>query len=106
MKIMNTNYVKGFEMEKKFHNRNQKDLLKDEEYAKYKDDVENSMKMSTILCTLNSPKRKRIAEKMAQNQKTENARLSQARKTASSRFINSSLAKGQSGTPFSGIRPL
>lgn len=29
MKIMNSNYIKGLEMEKKFHNRNQKDLMHD-----------------------------------------------------------------------------
>ena len=32
MNIMNSNYVKSLEMQKKFHNRNQKDLQTDEEY--------------------------------------------------------------------------
>ena len=38
MKIMNSNYVKGFEMERKFHNRNQKDLMHDQDYIDYKEE--------------------------------------------------------------------
>ena len=69
MHIMNTNYVKSIEMEKKFHNMTSKDKLKDEEYLQYKEDQTNTLKMGTILRSLNEPKRKRIEEKRRQLEK-------------------------------------
>lgn len=63
MHIMNSNYVKSIEMQKKFHNRNSKDLQTDDEYQQYREDEQNTLKMATILRSLNEPKRKRIEEK-------------------------------------------
>lgn len=60
MHIMNQNYVKSLEMQKKFNNRNQKDLQHDDEYLQYREDEMNTLKMATILRSLNEPKRKRI----------------------------------------------
>jgi hypothetical protein len=60
---MNTNFIKSVELEKKFHNRTQKDLQRDEEYLQYKEDEQNTLKMATILRSLNEPKRKRIEQK-------------------------------------------
>ena len=56
-------------MEKKFHNMTSKDKLKDEEYLQYKEDQTNTLKMGTILRSLNEPKRKRIEEKRRQLEK-------------------------------------
>lgn len=75
MHIMNQNYVKSLEMEKKFHNRNQKDLMRDDEYLQYKEDVMNTHKMATILRSLNEPKRKRVEEKKAEMAKTRSRRI-------------------------------
>jgi len=58
MKIMNSNYVKSFEMERKYRNRDEKDCLEDEDFAKYNYDKKNTQTMATILKTLNSPRRK------------------------------------------------
>ncbi len=78
MHIMNTNYVKGLEMEKKFFNRNKKDLQNDEEYLQYKEDKMNTMKMATILRTLNEPKRNRIREKQEELEKVRQRRIPRA----------------------------
>ena len=66
MHIMNNNFVKSKEMEKKFHNRNQKDLMKDDEYLQYKEDYQNTLKMATILRSLNEVKKDRVKEKRAE----------------------------------------
>jgi hypothetical protein len=59
MRIMTNSYVKSFEEEKKFRNRDAKDIEKDPEYARYKEEKTNTLKMSTILKSLNASKRKR-----------------------------------------------
>ena len=57
---MTTNYIKSVEYEKRFRNRDQKDVLVDDDYVKFKEEEDNTKKMSTILKNLNSPKRKTI----------------------------------------------
>ena len=57
--IMNTNYVKGFSIEQKYQNRTKQDSDQDPEWAKYKEEKQNSMKMSTILRSLNGAKKKK-----------------------------------------------
>ena len=59
MLIMTNSYVRSFEEEKKFRNRDVKDVEKDPEFAKYREERTNTLKMSTILKSLNSPKKKR-----------------------------------------------
>jgi hypothetical protein len=56
---MTNSYVRSFEEEKKFRNRDVKDVEKDPEFAKYREERTNTLKMSTILKSLNSPKKKR-----------------------------------------------
>ena len=58
-KIMNQNYIKGRDQEKKFRNRTKKDNEADEEYQKWRDEQTNSQKMSTILRSLNTTKGKK-----------------------------------------------
>ena len=57
--IMNTNYVNGFKMEQKYRNRTKQDSDQDPEWAKYKEEKQNSKKMSTILRSLNGTQKKR-----------------------------------------------
>ena len=57
--IMNKNYVKGFEIEQKYANRTKQDNEHDPEYAKYMEEKLNSMKMSTILRSLNGKNKKK-----------------------------------------------
>ena len=52
--IMNINYVKGFQIEQKYNNRTKQDSEQDPEWQKYKEEKQNSMKMGTILRSLNS----------------------------------------------------
>ena len=52
--IMNTNYVKGFAIEQKYNNRTKQDSDADPEWQKYKEEKQNSMKMGTILRSLNA----------------------------------------------------
>lgn len=59
MRIMTNSYIKSFDAERKFKNCDPKSAAKDPEYAKYKEEEQNTMKMSTILKSLNSPKKKR-----------------------------------------------
>jgi len=59
--MMTESYVKSFEEEKKFRGRAAKDVEKDPEYARYQEEKINTMKMSTILKSLNSSKQKRKA---------------------------------------------
>ena len=40
--IMNKNYVKGFEIEQKYRNRTKQDSDQDPEWAKYKEEKQNS----------------------------------------------------------------
>lgn len=60
---MTNQYIKSGDEEKKFRNRSAVDVGvdKDPDYAKYQEERTNTMKMSTILKTLNSPKKKRKA---------------------------------------------
>ena len=51
---MNTNYVKGFAIEQKYNNRTKQDSDADPEWQKYKEEKQNSMKMGTILRSLNA----------------------------------------------------
>jgi len=62
-RIMTTQYIKSGDEEKKFRNRSsvEVDVDKDPDYARYQEERTNTMKMSTILKTLNSPKKKRKA---------------------------------------------
>ena len=57
--IMNTNYVNGFAIEQKYRNRTKQDSDQDPEWAKYKEEKQNSQKMSTILRSLGATKKKR-----------------------------------------------
>lgn len=58
MRIMTQNYIKSVEFDKKYKNRDQTDILGDDDYVKFKEEEINTKKMSTILKGLNSPKRK------------------------------------------------
>lgn len=58
MRIMTTSYVKGADYQAKFKNRMEKDIIHDEEYQKFKEEQLNTMKMSTILKSLNAPFRR------------------------------------------------
>ena len=61
MRIMTNSYIEGLKLEKKYRNRDAKDIMQDEQYAKYKEEEVNTRKMSTILKSLNTTKRKRAA---------------------------------------------
>ena len=58
MRIMTNSYIEGLKLEKKYRNRDAKDIMQDEQYAKYKEEEVNTRKMSTILKSLNSTKRR------------------------------------------------
>lgn len=61
---MTSQYLKSGEEEKKFRNRSTAEVepsLYDPDYEKYQEEKTNTLKMSTILKTLNSPKKKRKA---------------------------------------------
>lgn len=58
MRIMTQNYMKSMEYEKKYRNRDQQDIMGDDDYVKFKDEEVNTKKMSTILKSLNSPRRR------------------------------------------------
>ena len=58
MRIMTNSYNKGGEYQNKFKNRMEKDIIHDEEYQKFKEEQLNTMKMSTILKSLNAPFRR------------------------------------------------
>jgi hypothetical protein len=58
MRIMTQNYIKSLDFEKKFRNRDQQDVLVDDEYQRFKEEEINTKKMSTILKNLNSPRRR------------------------------------------------
>ena len=62
-RIMTSQYIKSSEEEKKFRNRSSVDVDvdKDADYARYQEARTNTMKMSTTLKTLNSPRKKRKA---------------------------------------------
>eukprot|EP00352_Strombidinopsis_acuminata_P000382 CAMPEP_0176348228 /NCGR_PEP_ID=MMETSP0126-20121128/7694_1 /TAXON_ID=141414 ORGANISM="Strombidinopsis acuminatum, Strain SPMC142" /NCGR_SAMPLE_ID=MMETSP0126 /ASSEMBLY_ACC=CAM_ASM_000229 /LENGTH=167 /DNA_ID=CAMNT_0017696887 /DNA_START=531 /DNA_END=1034 /DNA_ORIENTATION=- len=59
MRIMTNSYIEGLKLEKKYRNRDAKDIMQDEQYAKYKEEEVNTRKMSTILKSLNTTKKKR-----------------------------------------------
>jgi hypothetical protein len=42
MRIMTNSYIKGIEQERKYRNRDAKDLHKDEEFNKYKEEERNT----------------------------------------------------------------
>lgn len=58
MRIMTQNYIKSLEYDKKYRNRDQVEIYGDEEYNKFKEEEINTKKMSTILKSLNSPRRR------------------------------------------------
>lgn len=67
MRIMTNSYIEGLKLEKKYRNRDAKDIMQDEQYAKYKEEEVNTRKMSTILKSLNTTKKKRsVTTKNAQ----------------------------------------
>ena len=55
MRIMTNSYIKGSEYQNKFKNRMENDIMKDEEYQRFKEEENNTKKMSTILKSLNAP---------------------------------------------------
>jgi hypothetical protein len=57
---MTQSYMKNLDFQKKFKNRDQNNLKNDDEYVKFKEEETNTKKMTTILKSLNSP-RKRTA---------------------------------------------
>uniref|UniRef100_A0A7S3MMG0 Uncharacterized protein n=1 Tax=Favella ehrenbergii TaxID=182087 RepID=A0A7S3MMG0_9SPIT len=66
--IMNKNYVKGFEIEQKYANRTKQDNEHDPEFAKYTEEKMNSLKMSTILRSLNGTRKKKRTLKPDESQ--------------------------------------
>ena len=55
MRIMTNSYIKGSDYQNKFKNRMENDIMKDEEYQRFKEEENNTKKMSTILKSLNAP---------------------------------------------------
>ena len=62
-RIMTSQYIKAKEEDKKYRNKSQADTDADTDpdFQRYQEEKTNTMKMSTILKTLNSPKKKRKA---------------------------------------------
>ena len=58
MRIMTSNYIKSVEFAKKYKNQDQFGAINDEDYVKFREEEVNAKKMSTILKSLNSPRRK------------------------------------------------
>lgn len=54
MRIMTSQYIKSTDLDKRYKNVDPKIGAKDPEFQKYKDEELNTMKMSTILKTLNT----------------------------------------------------
>ena len=71
MRIMTNSYIKGSEYQNKFKNRMENDIMKDEEYQRFKEEENNTKKMSTILKSLNAPfKRGTKGSQMSQGGKS------------------------------------
>ena len=95
---MNTNYVNGFKMEQKYRNRTKQDSDQDPEWAKYKEEKQNSKKMSTILRSLNGNQKKRRPLVPSDSMTSANLR-------GNAQSVNT--MRKNTETPFSGkIRPL
>lgn len=58
---MTNSYIRSFEEEKKFRNvgRKKTSVCDDPDYAKYQEERTNTLKMSSILKSINSPMKKR-----------------------------------------------
>ena len=55
---MTNSYIRSFELDRKFKNTDPKSISKDPEYAKYKEDEQNTIKMSAILRSLTNKDRR------------------------------------------------
>lgn len=55
---MTNQYMKSFELDRKFKNTDPKSVQKDPEYAKYQEDNQNTLKMTAILQSLTNKERK------------------------------------------------
>jgi hypothetical protein len=76
-RIMTNSYIKSFDLDRRFKNSDPKSAAKDPEYSKYSEELQNTMKMSTILKQLNSPKKKRKAiQELQSRQNPSSANLS------------------------------
>lgn len=71
MRIMTSNYIKSVEFEKRYRNRDQQDVIQDDEYVKFKEEETNTKKMSTILKNLNSPRRRTASFNQRKQSKTD-----------------------------------
>lgn len=93
-RIMTNSYIKSFDEEKKFRNRStlEVDVNKDPDYARFQEERTNTLKMSTILKTLNSPKKKRKTIIALRQRAAEEAAELAAKKTARSRSTNTKFA--------------
>lgn len=97
MRIMTNSYIKSADAERKFKNVDPKSAAKDPEFAKYKEEEQNTMKMSTILKSLNSPKKKRKTIAAMQDRRESNANTNRS-------VGRSSIAGSQRGSAFA-LRP-
>lgn len=100
MRIMTQNYIKSVEFDKKYKNRDQTDILGDEEYLRFKEEEVNTKKMSTILKSLNSPRRKTASSFNARLQSAEEGvgiKSRTDRSTAGRNIMTGSLYSGGGG---------
>ena len=93
-RIMTQQFIKQEEEEKKFRNRTSaQNEEEDPEFLKYQDERNNTLKMSTILKSLNSPKKKRKAianlrQKAEDEARERTERLERSKRSQSQRFVS------------------
>lgn len=94
-RIMTQQFIKQEEEEKKFRNRTTAsgEEEEDPDFLKYQDERNNTLKMSTILKSLNSPKKKRKAianlrQKAEDEARERTERLERSKRSQSQRFVS------------------
>lgn len=82
-RILTNQYIRSFNEEKIFGNRSTTETneTEDPEYLRFKEEKSNTMKMSTILKNLDSPKKKRKSIAALRQKKADELKLSKRSRT-------------------------
>ena len=82
-RILTNQYIRSFDEEKIFGNRSTTETneTEDPEYLRFKEEKSNTMKMSTILKNLDSPKKKRKSIAALRQKKADELKMSKRSRT-------------------------
>ena len=92
---MNKQYVNSTQDEKKFGGSGSgegAEVNKDPEFLNYQEERANTMKMSTILKNLNSPKKKRKAIEALRQARAQEEQMKKTQRSKSKKFVSKSQA--------------